>query len=387
MNAVEPSTSPSGGDDVALPQSSAELTATYLEPLLRTLLDDSRLMITEIRAARLQAGTSGSTIQSIAVQTAQRPGRIKLILKVDQPGELNEVRFYQDLASRVPISTPRVLDSRILSDGRGWVLMENLGVAKSHLDWTEQDVRSVVRDMATLHAEFWRRTDLLDGAPWLPRPDATAIGQQVETLRSCVTGIEAAGLPQVLPNLLAGPRLRLIDQVLDHAEDVLDPLLAAGTTLVHGDYWFHNVQLLADGRRVLLDWQNCRVFSGVWELVYFMDLRHVIGQRSFRAHTPELEDDVIACYLESLREHGVNLQDQPFREAVRCARIWHPLAHWLTRYGRMAERASGTTAWRAARKVPVAARLVATALASRGAIHFMESTWARWEKDSKIRFA
>lgn len=312
---------------------------------------------------------------------------IRLLLKIGRPGELNEVRFYQGLSRRLPIDTARVLDARELADRSGWILMEELQGAKSFLSLTPCDVRSVVRDMAKLHAGCWGEPRLLDEFPWLSRPDATTIGEQVKTMRSSAAMIEAAGLPDVLPQLVSRPRLRWIARVLDGAEAIVGPLLAPGTTFVHGDYWLHNVQLLPDGRRVLVDWQSCRVFSGVWELVYFLDLRQVVGPRSFRTRDPEGEERIVGWYVDSLREAGVEIPRDAFREALACASIWHPLTHWLTRYGRMAERALAAPGWRVARSVPAAGRLVATALASRGAIRFMAATWARFEQDARRRIS
>ena len=132
--------------------------------------------------------------------------------------------------------------------------------------------------------------------------------------------------------------------MLDRSDDVMGPLLRPETTRVHGDYWFHNVQLLPDGRRLLLDWQTVRLFSGIWELVYFLDLWHVIGRRSFRIQIPETERQVAAWYVDALRKCGVDIEDDVFQEALASAYIWQPLAHWLTRYGGIAKTASRASA-------------------------------------------
>lgn len=373
-------------DPLRAPQTAQDITAAYLAPLLEEFLRIPRVDIEDVRIRKLRQGTSGSRIYEIAVQTRGLAARVSLLLKLDRPGEVNETLFYQQLRQQVPIGTPHVLDARLLRDGRGWILMEELHGAKRGQQWTREDTRAVVDDMARFHAANWGRNGVLNDVPWLPRSDAADIAEQIRDLRSCLLSVERAGMTRVLPEVLSIQRLRLIESVLDHGADVLTPLLSPGLTLVHGDYWFHNVQLLPDGRRVLLDWQTVRVFSGIWELVYFLDLRHVVGKRSFREVTPETEEDVAGWYLESLRGCGVKLPDEAFREALTAARIWHPITHWLTRYGRVAKQANNSSAWHAARRVPALARLAASALASKGAIRHMNAVWERWDSTVKARF-
>lgn len=358
----------------------------YLTPLLRDFTGEPGLKVSHIDVRRWRRGTSGSALFRVRVRLHDRPGDVSLVLKLDEPGELTEVGFFRDLAARVPIVTPRALDARVLSNNGGWILMEELIGAKPRDRWTQDEHRGVVGDMAKLQAAYWGRADRLDAGIGLWQPDLDSFTARVADIRSSGCAIEASGLLTVLPKVLDRRRLRLVGWVLDHADEVLDPLLAAGTTLVQGDYWFHNIQILPDGRRALLDWQNCHVFSGLWELVYYLDLGQVLGTRSFRSAPAVPHDRVIRWYAESLREHGVSLPQPLFEEALACARIWHPLAHWLTRYGRMAEYAAKLAPWRIVRRAPPVGRLVATGIASPGALRFLEGMWARWEDETRKRF-
>jgi hypothetical protein len=360
--------------------------ASTLAPLLGRFMGDSGLDVASVRTSPLRRGTSGSHLSRVVVRVSGRTDPVRLVLKLDRPGELNEVRFYAHLAGRLPVATPRVVAAHELDDGRGWLLMEELPTAKPARAWTADDVRAVVRDMATLHAAHWGDPRLADELPWLGRPDAASLDAEAAALHTSLAVIEAAGLPDLLPELIAASRLRRIARVLDRSRELLGPLLAAGTTVVHGDYWVHNVQLLPDGRRVLLDWQGCRLFSGLWEIVYFLDLWHVLGRRSFRERDPAAEAGIVAVYSEALRERGVALGGSELGEALACARLWHPLAHWLPRYGRLADRALHLPAWRVARRAPAAARLLARAVASRGALRFLAATWARFEQEADRRF-
>lgn len=312
---------------------------------------------------------------------------MRLLLKTDRPGAVNEALFYRELAGRLPIATPHVLDARLLREERGWILMEELPDAKPGSQWTPHDTHGVVCDMARLHAVHWDDPQLAAEADWLWRPSPNALADRIDALHSHLSAIAAAGLADVLPDVLDTRRIRLIGTVLDRAETVLEPLLAAGTTFVHGDYWFHNVRLLPDGRRVLIDWQSCSMFSGIWELVYFLDLWHVVRKRSFRARLPESEAQVVSWYAHELRENGIVIPDADFRETLLCARLWQPLAHWLPRLGHVARSAQERRGWRVARRARPVARAVAAALASRGGLRHLALTWDRWEEIALARVA
>ena len=371
-----------------LPNSTDAIDPGYLEPLLRAFLGEPRLTVGTINIEPLGRGTSAANLYTVVVQPAYGSNPVRLVLKLDAPGHLTEVQFYRDLAGRVDVDTPRVLDARIVGDGRAWLLIEDLAHAKDGLAWTEADYHDVVRDMARFHASLWEQTDSVDDCRWLWRPTREATQEQVAALRDHLATIESSGLARAVPDILSRKRLFLIKDVLERSEDVLRPMLAAGTTLVHGDYWFYNVQVLPHGRRVLLDWQECRVWSGLWELAYFLNLLHVAGRRrfSYREQLPVPEETLIGWYAEGLRARGVALTHGVFEDALACAYIWHPLLHWLPRLAQIGEEATRLPAWSLLSRTPPAVSALLAAAGYGAARRFLATTFDRWECAVNNRF-
>ncbi|HEX8230119.1 MAG TPA: phosphotransferase [Chloroflexia bacterium] len=350
---------------MSLPNSLDAISASYLESLLRTYSGEPYQEVAGFNVQRLDKGTSGSELYVVAVNRAPGSEPLRFILKLG--GGEKEVLFYRELASRLPVDTPRVLDARILDGGRTWLLMEEITGVKDGLSWDEADYKAVLSGMARLHAQFWARTGLLDDCPWLWRPDDGALQELVSARRSDLGAILASGLPRALSEVFGADRLALALRVLEQPEKLFGPLLAAGTTLVHGDYWFHNVQITNLGRVVLVDWQNPQVWSGLWELAYFLDLLMPVGPGVYREALPFDADLMVSWYADALAGAGVVLSKSDFDEALLCARIWHPLQHWVRQYSYAVTQG----------------RLPAESLRDKypGAVRFLAATFARWDRD------
>jgi hypothetical protein len=350
---------------MSLPTSADTITAAYLDPLLRNYSGERYQEVADFSVTRLEKGTSGAELYLVAINQASGSAPLWFVLKL--AGGRDEVFFYRELASRLPVDTPRVLDARMLDDGRAWLLMEEITDTKDGLAWDEADYKAVLFDMARLHTKFWGQTNLLDECTWLWRPDEPSLQALVTARRSDLAAISASWLPQALPEIFAAERLALARQVLAQPERLFGPLLTAGTTLVHGDYWFHNVQITNTGRRVLMDWQDPQIWSGFWELAYFLNLLLPVSSRVYREKLPLDEDLMIGWYADALAEAGVDLPKSDFDQALLAARIWHPLQHWFRQYS-----SAVTQGWLPTRSIRDE---------NPGAVRFLEVTFARWEQD------
>ncbi len=350
---------------MSLPNSPDAITASYLESLLRAYTSEPYQEVADFSVQPLNKGTSGAGLHVVTINRAPGSEPLRFILKL--AGGEKEVLFYRELASRVPAGTPRVLDARMLDDGRAWVLMEEITGVKDGLTWGEADYKAVLSGMAWLHARFWTRTGLLDDCPWLWRANAQSLQELVTARRSDLHAIWASELPRALPGVFGADRLALARHVLEQPEKLFGPLLAAGTTLVHGDYWFHNVQITNTGRIVLVDWQNPAVWSGLWELAYFLNLLLPVGPGVYREALPFAEDLMVRWYADALDDAGVVLAKSDFDAALLSARIWHPLQHWVRQYSYAVTQ--GLLPAESIRdKYP-------------GAVRFLAATFARWEQD------
>lgn len=311
---------PTGACLLAVP---ANVSATYLQACLASIVGRTPGAVTEVTVARLGKGTSGDELYTVRALADGAP--VRLVLKLNQPDEVAETLFYRDLAHRLAVDTPRVADARVLDDGRGWVLMEDIQ-AKDDLTWTEEEYRAIVADMAAMHATCWN-SPALDAYRWLWRPTREAVREIMGGLGGLAATMQSS-LPESLAPIFGGGRLARIVEMLNRSDELMGPLLKAGMTLVHGDYWFHNVLLTDDGRRTLIDWQGCRIFSGIWEICYFVDLLRAVGPREFR-ELPLPEEQIIDWYREGLRRGGISLSDERFADLYRRARILQPLVHWF----------------------------------------------------------
>ncbi|HKP54166.1 MAG TPA: phosphotransferase [Chloroflexia bacterium] len=349
---------------MSLPNSADTITAAYLDSLLGVYSGEPYQEVASFSVEPLEKGTSGAELYVVTINLASGSAPLRFVLKL--AGGRDEVFFYRELASRLLIDTPRLLDARILNDGRTWLLMEEITDVKDGLAWDEADYKAVLSDMARLHAQFWGRANLLDDCSWLWRPDDPSLQALVAARKSDLDAISASWLPQALPEVFGAERLTLAMRVLEQPERLFGPLLATGTTLVHGDYWFHNVQITNTGRRVLVDWQDPKIWSGLWELAYFLNLLLPVSSHAYREKLPVDEELMISWYADALAEAGVVLSKSDFDLALLSARIWHPLQHWVR------QNSSAATL----------GRLPDTSIRDKypAAVRFLEATFARWEQ-------
>jgi hypothetical protein len=130
-----------------LPEHPADISGAYLERCAEPLLERQVGSAALRSLAPISTGTSGDEVYELVVSVDDQP--LRLILKLNEPGEVAETLFYRDLRESVPVDTPRIADARLLGDGRGWILMERVG-GRDHETWIDDDYRSVVEAMAAV---------------------------------------------------------------------------------------------------------------------------------------------------------------------------------------------------------------------------------------------
>jgi len=279
--------------------------------------------VTSIRHEPLGLGTSAANAFAVTVGIADRATPVELILKVSRSAI--ESRFYGDLAADLPVETPRIV-ARGADAGGGWILMERVKARPSDT-WSDAELEVVVRDMARFHAANWGTAQRLR-REWLT--------EITEPVAAAMATERLAMLPALRESWMADPEHGLfdgetVDRFQSALEDIVDlarPLWDAGTTLVHGDYWFHNVLLTDDGRRIMIDWQEPMIWSGLWELAYFINLLPVVGSTDYRP-MPVPEQVISGWYRDQLAVSGVTLEDELFDLALQSASVLHPLIHWI----------------------------------------------------------
>ena len=210
-----------------------------------------------------------------------------------------EVRFYQQLASDLPIRTPHCLYADIDVDEADFILLlEDMAPARQGdqlAGCTPDEAAVAIAELPKLHAPRWGDPSLA-GIEWLHRDPETS----------------QAFMAQLLPILHDGFRARYanrLDDEVTRACDALFPNLGAHLagrqgppTIVHGDYRLDN--LLFGGHDggvpvAVVDWQTVATGSAMNDVAYFLGAGLLSEDR--RDH----EEALVRDYLDRLRAAGV----------------------------------------------------------------------------------
>ena len=211
-----------------------------------------------------------------------------------------EVRFYQQLASELPMRTPQAFHADIDLDSYAFVLLlEDLAPAQQGdqlAGCTPDTAKVAVDELVKLHAPRWNDPSLAS-LEWLVRD--RQVGQQ--------------SLVAFLPLLWDSFRDRYAADLGPDVHEAgaalfgdLEGYVFADTqpwTIVHGDYRLDN--LLFDtspgGLGVaVVDWQTCTVGSALQDVGYF------IGAGLLPEVRREVETDLVRGYHRALQRSGVD---------------------------------------------------------------------------------
>jgi hypothetical protein len=213
---------------------------------------------------------------------------------------IREVRFYQQLAGKALIHTPRCYFTDVDEATSAFVLMmEDLAPAEQGDQLrgvSLEQARRVVVEAAKLHASHWG-DDGLDELPWVSGSKAApASAATNETVAALWAGFKARYGPRLEPAwVAAGDWLTRGFVAFAAAYD-------GPRCLTHNDFRPDNMMFAtpAGGHPVtVLDWQSYAYGAGPTDLAYF--LAGALPAEVRRAHEPEL----LALYLDTLTAHGV----------------------------------------------------------------------------------
>ena len=254
---------------------------------------------------RLHLTGDGLPATVIAKLPAQSEARVAMELL---GGYRRELAFYQRVAGRAPMQTPRVYTAQIIDGTADFVLlMEDLA------DWDNADhlaglsmdrARTCIQALAGLHAWSTDNIDLLDAFPSIDTPIARDLlvpafrpGWQVYLEKS------SADLPAAVD--------AFAEQFAERAAEAL-PALTERAMLLHGDIRADN--LFFDGDRMkVVDFQFASRGAGAADIAYLVS--QGLPAQVRRGH----DEALVREYLECLRAHGV--ADYSFEEAWRHYRF------------------------------------------------------------------
>ena len=224
---------------------------------------------------------------------------------------LREVRFYEQVAARTPITTAGCYHSA-WDDASGdfVLLLEDLGHRRmvDQIDGcTPDDALLVARAAAAHQATFWDSPELATwdwGVRIIDPPNPQAL---VPTLKASWPIIEAH-FADLLPGALFDAARRLPDHLVPLMEQLSEPPI----TLAHGDFRLDNLFFDDDapggGDVAAVDWQICGFGRGPYDMAYFLSQSLVSEERK------ACEVGVLRAYHDTLVANGVSASDYPFEQ-------------------------------------------------------------------------
>jgi aminoglycoside phosphotransferase (APT) family kinase protein len=262
------------------------------------------------------------------------PGRLVLKTVLIRPGSIpdlyeNEVRFYRDIRPELDLETPRAYASSFdPATGRFGVLMEDVTLRSARFPNATESlergaVTSLLEDLATLHARYWRSPRFerdLSGL-WTPCSGGFYDFLQAHGLEVIRRMVRRSEDKQAMLERLG----RRLEEVWDALWRVQAILASEPSTLLHGDTHIGNTYLLPDGRAGLVDWQLMSRGRWAHDVTYLLITGLDVEARR------RGERELLAYYLERLRQGGICDAPTP-EEAWRLYRqtaIWGFLIGWF----------------------------------------------------------
>jgi Ser/Thr protein kinase RdoA (MazF antagonist) len=255
--------------------------------------------------ARLESRESAHGLSGSHVHPVRRKDGSECVLKVtslrsedDARAGRRELAFYRDLAERVPIRTPALLDY-VEDDDVIAMLLSAHGQIRPATSWDGRSWVSLAVDLARLHGTA------------VPDPDRwNAHWSHFNILR-------APDLPMV-DGFWRQDLASSLDAIVDSRERLEQEILQAGECFVHGDCHTENV-LHEDGALVWIDWQGSGIGNPAVELAFLEARATPSGAR--------VPPEMLARYC---RERDMDLERM--RRAVMAAELsififeWPPYA-------------------------------------------------------------
>lgn len=214
---------------------------------------------------------------------------------------LREVRFYQELQSRVTIRTPRCYYAEILNEGpEFFLLLEDLapGQQGDQLAGCSAEVaKAALRELVGLQAPAWCDESLHE-LKWLRDADKVGEMDTMALYRATLPGfVERYG-----PHLQAD-EVDIIKRVGEAEQSPLNADFPEVFSLVHVDYRLDNLMIehRSSGLGVTaVDWQSITLGAPMNDVAYF------IGSGLEAEVRKPVEEDLVRGYYEGLVAAGVS---------------------------------------------------------------------------------
>jgi hypothetical protein len=298
-------------------RSTGVITSAAITALEQTTIAEGSGFIGQLALVKLQYDRPepGAPASLIAKFPAATPGGREI-------GNLfdfyhREIRFYQEIADRIELRTPKRYYSAMDRDTQEYILLlEDLAPARvgDHLAGCTLDEADVaIRNIAKFHATWWERPELEQFAEWMPVIDAP-VHRSAEQSYMQAWPVFISGLGATISPEMKAIGERIGTNVIKLQTSIAD----RPNTIVHADYRTDNLFFATpEGGApfAVVDWQiTCRG-RGVFDVAYL--LCGGLEPAARRAH----EHRLVKMYHDILVENGVEGYgfDQCWREYRRMA--------------------------------------------------------------------
>jgi thiamine kinase-like enzyme len=230
-----------------------------------------------------------------------------------------EIHFYDALAARVPLRTPRVFASLIDESGSCALLIAAYEPMKPTNELQPDDYTEIATQLARFHAVYWNRTDQLANLSWLAQPTTPDLTNDVQHARETWLGL--AQQPQ-FHEILTESTLHEIQAALADVRTKPEYGPDTAMTLCHGDCHLDNLLRDQDGDLIWADWQEVRIGYGPSDLTFLM-------QRAEANGADIAYNIVVAAYCKALKSAGVeDVSESAIRSAMNESERRTRLLYW-----------------------------------------------------------
>jgi len=289
---------------------------------LRRYLADPTLKIVDIVEEPVPLTLPAMSVRGVGVDVDRYGHAEHYSYMVTQPPEVRlalpgwgrrEVGFLRNQAFSLPIALPEL----VTADAPGsWIMLEPYPPRYPAEQWTANDYRQAVLNLAALQDRYWTMQEDLAVYPWVSFPLKTDFETICLAASKSIETIIRNGWPPLVCESIE--YMTAMARLITQADTIAKVLQSVPQTLLHGNYWPGNISIDEDGRHVVYDWQSVGVGPGILDLVTFI-LKGQIYCPSIPADTFELI---------SLYRYTLAIQARQVWSETEWQKLWDHALMW-----------------------------------------------------------
>ena len=219
----------------------------------------------------------------------------------------NEVKFYQELATKIEVRTPQIIFADFESESENVILLMELMEGWHSPDQisgaNHEQVCLAIEEIPKISAPFWNRTNEI---PWIATTKSDHFWSSIQDMKAC---------EEVFYDRLGGD-LSISKTDFAHLVDsfprILTELGDGLLTLTHYDYRIENLFFSANQDQVaVIDWQLMAAIKPSWDFAY------LIGTSIQTALRRKNQQEYIDLFLNGLEKYGVNYSETELRKDMK----------------------------------------------------------------------